>query len=66
MNGTHPGEDIPETTRRLLRSVLGDLADRFPDDVVIAWRTAEALKALPIMPSEVTTEPWPPMRTKAR
>jgi hypothetical protein len=64
MNGVTSDDGMPEATRRLLRSVLGDLPDRFPEDVDVAWRTAEALKALPTVPADVTVEPWPPMRTK--
>jgi hypothetical protein len=65
MNGAASTSEVPESIRALMRSVLGDLTDRFPEDVAIAWHTAQALKALAIAPASVTVEPWPPMRTKA-
>jgi hypothetical protein len=41
---------------------LAEVARRFPEDLEVAARTAQALRAGPPTRSLPTQDPWPPMR----
>jgi len=41
---------------------LAEVARRFPEDLKVAAKTAQALRSAPEMPLDPRQEPWPPMR----
>lgn len=64
MTANDPVKAALSAVASVLEAELGQLADQFPEDVVIAARTARQLRVALSVPGDVTTEPWPPMQMR--
>ena len=64
MNAIDPVETALSAFPSALQAEIGRVANQFPQDVVIAARTAAELRVALSVPGDVAAEPWPPMQMR--